>query len=88
MPKMVVRSTRSPISRLEPSATHTGASVASRVAFAIVVLKIARCQKNRSPANITPATTVAGRHGAEPPSRRAQIHRSGSASPTRQKALV
>ena len=37
-----------------PSATQIGAVVASKVALAIVVEKIDRCQKNRSPANSSP----------------------------------
>ncbi len=44
--------------------TKSGAVVAKKVALATVVLRIARCQKNRSPEKARPASTVAPRIGA------------------------
>ncbi len=42
-----------------PSATQIGAVVARKVAFATVVPRIARCQKNRSPVKNSPASSTA-----------------------------
>jgi len=81
-----------------PKATTRGVVVASSVAFAIEVLRMDRCQKNRSPANRKPiqmmslASEDALRSGTLPPERVAsnfsQPHRNGIASAMRQKALA
>src|SRR5262245_58293287 len=54
MPASVARVTRSARNSKAPSATQIGMVVASNVALATVVPRIARCQKNRSPANRMP----------------------------------
>ncbi len=74
-----------------PSATQIGAVVARNVAFATVVPRIAKCQKNRSPVNSSPASSIARSsrgHAAERFSIRIHTQRNGSARNTRQNALA
>ena len=56
MPKPNVASLlmRSPRNKGDNSATQTGQRHASKVALAMLVLRMARCQKNRSPAKKIP----------------------------------
>src|SRR5918997_3040822 len=92
-PATVAPAIRLPCTSHARRITKMGAEQAKKVALATVVLRIDRCQKNKSPAKARPASTVAREKrrvcgGALASSSRIQAYSTGKARNTRQNALA